>query len=898
MKPDLIKVLFAFIALTTTIQLTAQIPTDQDCLGAIPVCEGYYYQANSYSGSGNYPNEIPTSGGCPGNCMLSGEKNCVWYYVTVQSDGLMAFEIMPNQSTDDYDWVVYDLTNARCEDIYANVNQLQVSCNWSGTKGLTGPNGQSAHKCQNASGSPFNAKIPVTDGQIFVINISNYSSTQYGYALDFSKSTAIVYDDVSPEIAEIYNEEVQGCSTNTLRFLWDENVRCDRVLPVAFGISGPGDPYTVTDVQGIACELGGTWEKEYTLYIDPPFASNGDYTLHIYSTFPSIVDACNNPVYAAEIPFTLDLGAPTLNTSDLEINPETCGMNNGSITGLSASGQTALTYVWKNSYGTVVGNEIDLIDVPAEVYTLEVHDLIDCITYGGPWEVEEFGEPEINDDNIIITLANYGAYNGSITGILIGSPVTITDYIWTDDQGTVVGNDLDLTGVSSGYYNFEVIDENTCAAFAGPYFVGEIGGPLTANPSANPTVICSGDQVTLSPGAGGGSSSYEYTWTSIPVGFNSNLENPVVTPFETTTYHLQLFDGYILAEGDVQVTVHPLPVPNAGEDQSIPHGIYTLLEGSASLGSGDYLYFWSPVEKLEDAAAQNPQTTNLYETTPFFLTVEDEQTGCIAAEPDEVIVEVTGGFLSTNPSSFPDSIFCIGETFWLHANAGGGSGNYTYSWTSEPAMTLPSEQSFSLALYEENTYYFYVRVDDGFNEVFGYVTVTVNPAPVIDLGDAVQFVCLHETIILDAGNQGASYLWSNGDTNRYTTIGTTGLNNDEQYISVSVVNAEGCQSDTSVTVIFDYDYCVGIDENIHNVDIHVYPNPTSGMINIYIGGVAVEMNVHVHSAMGINLGDHQYIPDADGIIAETLDLSDQPPGIYFLVIEGKNVYYTMKILIQ
>ena len=33
--------------------LHAQIPTNQDCMGAIPVCQNVYYQANSYTGTGN-----------------------------------------------------------------------------------------------------------------------------------------------------------------------------------------------------------------------------------------------------------------------------------------------------------------------------------------------------------------------------------------------------------------------------------------------------------------------------------------------------------------------------------------------------------------------------------------------------------------------------------------------------------------------------------------------------------------------------------------------------------------------------------------------------------------------------------------------------------------------------
>lgn len=884
------------ILLSTTIY--TQIPTEQDCLGAIPVCEGFYQQINSYTGTGNYTNEIPTTGGCPGNCMLSGEKNCVWYYITVQSDGLMGFVISPNQNSDDYDWVVYDITDARCEDIYSMAAQLQVSCNWSGTSGSTGPNGNSNNSCQGASGTPFNAMIPVQDGQNFVINISNYSSTQYGYALDFSMSTAQIFDNEAPTIEEIFSDDVTGCSTNELRFRFDEKVLCDRVAPSAFGISGPGGPYTVTDVYGVTCDVGGSWEDEFTLIIDPPFASNGDYMFHMTTAFPGIVDACNNAALGADIPFTLDLGAPTLNALGLEITAATCGMNNGSITGLSATGQTSLLYVWKNSHGTVVGSSIDLVDVPAEIYTLEIHDTQDCITYGGPWEVEEFGAPEIDDENISITSSNYGASNGAISGIVVSSSFNIDTYTWTNENDDIVGNDLDLSGVPSGYYELEVLDENTCAAVAGPYFIGEIGGPLSANPSANPQVICFGESVTLSPGVGGGSGDYEFSWTSDPGTFSSTLESPVVIPEETTTYLLSAFDGFIYAYGQITVTVIPLPVPNAGIDQSIPHGIYTTLEGSASVGSGEYQYYWTPLDKLEDAAVANPQTKNLYETTPFFLMVEDLQTGCEAASPDEVIVEVTGGFLSTNPSSFPDSVFCIGETFTLNANGGGGSGDYTYTWSSEPAMTLPSGQSFDLTLNDPGVYFFYCLIDDGYNEAFGYVEVRVEDAPNIDLGPAIQSYCMFDTVMLDAGNPGAEYLWSNGATTQYITIGTTGLGIIEQEYSVMVINQEGCDAEESVTVIFSYDECVGIDENGEDVQLQVFPNPTSGKTHINIVGASGPINVHVLNAMGNVLEDHRFTPSHIGLIEEELDLGKYAKGIYFLKLEGDNIHHSVKLILK
>jgi len=881
MKSSIAKFLILAASILMPFLAGAQTPTDQDCLGAIPVCTGLYTQMNSYTGTGNYTNEIPTAGSCPGNCLSSGEKNCVWYYVTVQTDGQMGFLITPNQNSDDYDWAVYNLTDARCEDIYSQVAQLQASCNYSGTTGPTGPNGGSGVNCVGASGSPYCAMIPVTQGQIFVINISNYSSTQYGYVLDFSMSTAQIYDDVPPVVNEVYDEEVSGCNTNEIGILFSENVKCDRVTPTSFGISGPG----------------GEWEKEFILYVDPPFASNGDYTLHVYSTFPGIVDACDNAAIDHDVPFTLDLGAPTLNSLSVQIDPATCGMDNGSVTGLSATGQTALSYVWRNSYGTVVGNEIDLINVPAEEYTLEVHDLMSCITYGGPWTVEEFGAPEIDDHDIIITSSNYGANNGSISEITVASSFNIAEYVWTDDQSTVVGSELDLSDVASGYYTLEVIDENTCSAITGPYFVGEIGGPLSAYPSASPSVICSGDPVTLSSGAGGGSGDYTYSWTSTPAGFTSTLGNPVVTPAETITYNVQLFDGYIYADGEVTVTVQPIPMPNAGDDQSIPHGIYTSLDGSAYNGSGEYSYYWAPIEKLIDAAAQNPQTVNLYETTPFYLTVEDGQTGCVSIDPDEVIVEVTGGFLSTNPSSFPDSVFCIGEEFWLHANGGGGSGDYTYTWTSVPALNLPAESSFSLSIDDPDDYQFEVIIFDGYNYASGEVVVSIEPLPVINLGAAVQTLCIYDTVILDAGNPGSEYLWSNGATTQLITVGTTGLGYDEQEFSVNVFNQEGCEATDNVMIIFDYDACVGIEENESDIRLQVFPNPTTAMVNIIIDGAESEINIDVLNSTGALFGEYSFVPDANGMIKQNLSLRGRPAGIYLIKLDGDGIHRTVKIIL-
>ncbi len=51
-----------------------------------------------------------------------------------------------------------------------------------------------------------------------------------------------------------------------------------------------------------------------------------------------------------------------------------------------------------------------------------------------------------------------------------------------------------------------------------------------------------------------------------------------------------------------------VPDSSAGNDLSIPYGTNTILQGSASQGSGDYTYSWEPADKLIDATVPTPTT--------------------------------------------------------------------------------------------------------------------------------------------------------------------------------------------------------------------------------------------------------------------------------------------------
>lgn len=280
--------------------LQAQPPTIQDCLGAIPICQEVYSSDVSLPGSGNYPNEINPNISC-----TAGELFSVWYTFTVSEAGDFGFVITPNNPDDDYDWVLFDITNAQCEDIFSDAS-LQVSCNAAGGNnchGNTGANGMSNYDVQGAGcnnfppssflgDSPFNDFISVEAGNTYVLMVSNWTGSTFGYEIDFGLTDVGVLDFTPPEVEELI---VYDCDNDLLTVHFSENVDCATVSDDNFVLSGPGgESYSVAVASDI-CSAGGAYDQLFELFIDPPLSLSGNYTLQIISEDGNFIsDVCGN----------------------------------------------------------------------------------------------------------------------------------------------------------------------------------------------------------------------------------------------------------------------------------------------------------------------------------------------------------------------------------------------------------------------------------------------------------------------------------------------------------------------------------------------------------------------------------------------------------------------------
>lgn len=118
---------------------------------------------------------------------------------------------------------------------------------------------------------------------------------------------------------------------------------------------------------------------------------------------------------------------------------------------------------------------------------------------------------------------------------------------------------------------------------------------MNVSATANPPSVCTGLQTQLNVTATGGSGTYTYSWSSVPPGFSSTLQNPVANPTVTTQYVATVNDGSSTKTDTVLVTVLAQPTANAGPDATYPNttplfpvtGTATSYSGVKWLTSGD-----------------------------------------------------------------------------------------------------------------------------------------------------------------------------------------------------------------------------------------------------------------------------------------------------------------------
>lgn len=345
------------------------------------------------------------------------------------------------------------------------------------------------------------------------------------------------------------------------------------------------------------------------------------------------------------------------------------------------------------------------------------------------------------------------------------------------------------------------------------------------------------------------SNASSYIW-SVPVGasivFGQNTNSILVDYSDTAqSENIAVFASNpcaASATAQLPISVYELPFANAGNDTLIPYGTSTTLH-AATGGSGNFIYAWTPADLLVDPEVQHPQTVIMTASSLFTVTIINESTLC--QQSDNVLLSISGGPLSVNPVAYPDEI-CNGESAQLFANSGGGSGAYTYSWTSVPAGSPPwySDLENPVVTPDSNKTFF-VEVNDGFSTTSGEIQLLVYDLPTAYISGGGSLCGDSSSILLPVDLTGIPP-WSFTYSFRNSTVHISDVTESPYFINASDsgtyivfevedVNCSGLTSGSATVV----KYPIPSTPEIEFADNELISNATNGN-QWYRDGIAIE----------------------------------------------------------
>jgi hypothetical protein len=421
-----------------------------------------------------------------------------------------------------------------------------------------------------------------------------------------------------------------------------------------------------------------------------------------------------------------------------------------------------------------------------------------------PCTIQSWGETEDYLVNITGGAVNIpcpgSTFNLSSTATNGGAPYT---YAWTVLSGSAT---LSATNIANptAVVNTDAVLQLTVTDVCGSVVTSTVAADIDENPititPAN-SAICINSSTTLTAANGS-----NYTWTPTNDLSASNTAVVVANPTSTVTYTVNGTYGIgCSGSTNTTVTVNPLPIVNAGLDQTICLNTPVVLNGAGATS-----YAWN--NNVSNGVAFTPTASNTY------TVVGTDANGCVNQDQ----VSITVNALPVINAGLNQTV-CAGSVVVL--NGSGGFNGYTWN------NGVNNGQNF-IPTATAN----YIVSGIGSNGCANQdtVLVTVNNTPVITIASGGTSICQNGLLSLTASTQNAfSGFWQ---TNNGSGVFSPNITN-------SSVNYQASTNDPS-TVDFSYvafNQCGATTQNT-SVSILAIPTLAAGPDLMVCENEAVTLN--------------------------------------------------------
>jgi hypothetical protein len=426
------------------------------------------------------------------------------------------------------------------------------------------------------------------------------------------------------------------------------------------------------------------------------------------------------------------------------------GGNNGTATAIASGGWAPYTYQWSNGATTQT-----ITGLAAGVYHVTVTDIDLAFA---------IGTITITQPNALgVTVYAQGQIcgivpDGTATAVPYGGVGPYT-YLWSNG-----GTTSQITGLSTGTYVVTVTDANNCTAVGSTFVNFANEGLWVMDSTVDVTCFGANDGFAyISPMSG--TAPYTYQWSNGQTGPNlSNLGPGTYTVTITDAFGCFALHNVIITQPTaLNATVSTTP------------GVCGLA-GSATItitgGTPPYAVLWQGTSSTNFTVNLTPGS--------YGVTVTDANE---CTKTTTFNVSGTPNSLNIAPAVLSNAGCTIGGS--ASASVSGGSGNYAYTWSSNPAQTTQTANNLAAGNYTVTV----VDITTGCTKT---ATINVPAAPTLTgtatlLTNANCLVGGSATANPSGGTAPYTYQW---DTNGPTTQTASNLSAGPH--SVKITDAKGC----------------------------------------------------------------------------------------------------------
>lgn len=447
---------------------------------------------------------------------------------------------------------------------------------------------------------------------------------------------------------------------------------------------------------------------------------------------------------------------------------ETCNQNNGTVQiDFVSNGTSPYTYLWTGGFTTSgVGNR------NSGTYNCTVTDAKGC-TDTATEVVGNTGTPVTANAASTNTVSCKGGSDGAANVTVSGGGGPPYTYAWSPSGG----NSSAATGLAAGNYTVTVTGSNGCTN-TDNVSISEPSTALTASTNSTPE-ICGGNNGGASITPSGGSTPYTYSW-SPPIAGNTSA----VTGISAGNYDITVTDG--------NGCVKTFSVNVGSNGSSIVASVSAtqtvsckgLSDGSAAAsansGQAPYTFYW--VELTQFGSTMNNLPAGTYN-----IDVTDAN-GCTAST--SVFIGEPTFSLTATASSNPAT--CGQNNGDASVNANGGTGAYTYSWSSGGNSATENNLfagNYTVTVWDANS----CSVTDVVNVgTTGGMSVTAAPTQSVSCNGGANGGA---SVTINTGTAPFTYAWSPSGGNSSAATGLSAGN-----YTVMVTDVNGCTDMHAVTI--------------------------------------------------------------------------------------------------